>query len=130
MCTVVKHRGDVAAYLAESVLVDDGECQAGRTYVLLRTTVDEGILAYIHRAAEDIRRHIRDQGNRAVDVVPDLRAVDSVVRGDMEIIYVSGDFEAFGDIAESLVGAGCESIGVTQTFGFLEGFLAHTPVSR
>ena len=38
---VVEHRREVAGHLAEDVLADDGEDNAGRTYVLLCAAVEE-----------------------------------------------------------------------------------------
>ena len=51
---VVKHRRNIPADLSERFLVDDGESHAGRACVLLCATVDEGILADVNPAAEDV----------------------------------------------------------------------------
>ena len=54
MCAVVKHCRNLAGYLSEGILADDGEDHAGRAHVLLGTAVYHGILADIHRAAHDV----------------------------------------------------------------------------
>ena len=54
MCTVVKHCRDIAADLSESVLADNREHDAGRAYVLLCATINEGIFADVNRTAHDI----------------------------------------------------------------------------
>ena len=51
----VKHCRDIAAYFSEEILLHDKESNTGRTYVLLRSTIDHSILAYIYWAAHDVR---------------------------------------------------------------------------
>ena len=54
MCAVVEHCRDVTAYLAKNILAYDCECYTGRTHVLLCTTIDHSIFAYIYRTAHDV----------------------------------------------------------------------------
>ena len=54
MCLEVEHCRDVSAYFSEKVLLYDEECNTGRAYVLLGTSIDHCILAYIHRTAHDV----------------------------------------------------------------------------
>ena len=54
MCLEIEHCRDITAYLAEEILLHDEECHTCRTYVLLCTTIDHGIFAYVNRTAEDV----------------------------------------------------------------------------
>ena len=54
MCLEVEHSRDIAAYLAEKILLYDEESDTCWAYVLLGTTVDHSILAYINRTAHNV----------------------------------------------------------------------------
>ena len=54
VCTVVEHYRDLSGNLSERILADDSEDNTCRAYVLLRTTIDEIIFAYVDRTAHDI----------------------------------------------------------------------------
>ena len=54
MSAEVKHCRNIAAHLAEHILLHDEERHSGRTHVLLGTTIDHGIFAHIHRTAHDV----------------------------------------------------------------------------
>ena len=55
MSAVVEHCRDITAHLSESVLLHDSESHTCRTDILLGTTVDECILAYVYRTAHNVR---------------------------------------------------------------------------
>ena len=123
MGLVVEHRREVAGHLAEDVLADDGEDHAGGAHVLLRAAVDEGVLRNVDRTAHDVGRHVGHEVHRAVHVVFDLRAVDRVVRGDVEVVEVFRDLVALRDVAVGLVGRGSDADRVADALGFLERLL-------
>ena len=129
MGAVVQHRGDVAAHLAQGVFPDDGEDNAGGTHILLGATIDEGIFAHIHRTGHDVRRHVRDERNRAVHIFFDLGSVDGIVRGDVEVIHVRRDGISFRDIGIILVFRAGKGIRLTQALGLFEGLVSpHTGI--
>ena len=119
----VEHCGDVAAHLAEHILLDDEEGNAGRACVLLGAAINHGVLAHIYPAAQDIGRHVCDEGNGAVDICLDLCSVDGVVGGDVEIIQVCGDFVALGDVAVVTVLGACYCVCISEPLGLLEGLV-------
>ena len=49
---VVQHSRDVTGNLAQCILPDDGEDDASRTCILLRSTINHCVLGYIYRTAE------------------------------------------------------------------------------
>ena len=54
MHLVVKHCRDISAHFAQGVLADDGERYPCRAHILLRSSIDEGVFAHVHRAAHDV----------------------------------------------------------------------------
>ena len=126
MRLVVQHGRDITTYLTEAGLFDDDKGHTGRSEVLLRTTVDNIVLADVNRTTQDIRTHIGYQryiAFLAVDlsefVVVDLCAEDGVVGRNMEIVSVLRDLI----ICRDRVGAGSNFYCLTEAFGFLECFL-------
>ena len=127
MGLVIEHSRDVTADFTETTLFDDHERHTGRRQVLLRTAVDDIVLAHVDRTTQDIRTHIGYQRYIAflfVDLsqllVVDLGTEDGVVGCDMEIISVLRNLVLGRDVRR----AGCYFDGLTETLGFLEGFLA------
>ena len=104
MRAVVQHRRYITAYLAEGILPHNRESDPRRAYILLRSAIDEGIFADIHRTGHDIGRHIGYERDRTVDVITDLCTVNGIVGRDMEIVYILRDNISLRDIAECLVG--------------------------
>ena len=124
---IVQHRRDITAYLTEAALFDDDEGHTRRRKVLLRTAVDDVVLAHINRTAEDVRTHVGYQryiAFLAVDLrellVVDLGTEDGIVRRDVEVISVLRDLIIRWDIRR----AGGYFDSFTEAFGFLERFLA------
>ena len=114
---VVEHRGDGAAHLAQTFVLDDDEGHTGHGEVLLSAAVDHGILRHVHGTGEDVARHVGDQGHGRVDVLEDLGAVDGVVAGDVEVVGVSRNGPSLGDVGVSGVGAGSHLDGLAEVLG-------------
>ena len=123
MGLVVEHGGDVTGHTAQGTLTDDGEDDAGRAHVLLGAAVDEVIFAHVHRTGHDVGGHVGDQRAGAVDVLVDLRSVNGVVGGDVEIVQVGRDFESLGDVGVVLVLGAGDGIGLADALGLYEGFV-------
>ena len=126
MRLVVQHRRDVTAHLSEARLLDDDERHTCRSEVLLRTAVDDVVLAHVNRSAEDVGRHVGYQGHiafLAVDLlkflVADLRAEDRVVRRDVEVVSVLRNLI----VRRNRIRAGCYFDSLAEAFGFLQSFL-------
>ena len=100
MRLVVQHRRYVAAHLAKRIFLHYGESDSCRAYILLCASVYQGVFAHVTRTAHDVGRHVRYKRYRAVYVFLDLRTVDGIVRGDMEIVQIGWDFVSFRNIIE------------------------------
>ena len=120
---VVEHGGNLTAYVAEQVFLDDDEGDAGGGEVLLGATVDEAVLGGVEHAAEDVGAHVADHGHGAVVVAADLGAVDGVVGGEVEVVDVGGDGEVLRDIV--VVGSlgGSHYVNFAEELGLLDGLV-------
>ena len=121
MCLIVEHGGDSTAHLAYQVFFDDAEGHASHGEVLLSAAVDHAVLAHIEGTAEDVRAHVSNHGHGAVVVLQDLRTIDGVVAGDMEVVGIRGDGEVLGDVGEVLVLAGSHLYDLAEELGLLLG---------
>jgi len=115
------HRRQVADDPVQHILADDGERHARGSQVLLRAAVDHGVFRNVHRAREDVRRHVGDQGHGRREVLVVLRAVDRIVRGDMHIVQVGGNGEPLGNIGEVPVLGRSQHLHFAVMFRLLDG---------
>ena len=51
---VIQHSRDVTGNLSQGILSDDGENDACRARILLRSTINHCVLGYIYRTAENV----------------------------------------------------------------------------
>ena len=77
---------------------------AGGSQVLLRAAIDADVLGDIHRAGEDIRRHIAHQRHVDIGVGLQLGAKNGVVGRDMKVVRIGGHGIIFRN--EGVVGIG------------------------
>ena len=133
VCAVVHHGGQGVHVLtvgdfAEDVLANDNESNAGRTYVLLSTTVDKTIFLNVDGTAHDVGAHVGHQHNVVYlvgcEVLADFGTVDGVVGCDVEIVGIGGNCPSFGDVAVGLVLAAGNDNGLAEQFSFFGGFLS------
>ena len=123
MRAVVEHRGDLAIHLAEDIFLHYHEGYPRRAYILLGTTVDEGVLAHIHRAAHNVATHVSHQRDRAVEILAELRSVDRVIGGNVQVIGIGGDVGYLGVVGEVLVGAAGYHLHFAEELSLLGGLL-------
>ena len=116
---VVEHRGDVTRHLAECVFLHDDEGETSHGEVLLRTTIDEGILAHIDRTAEDVGRHVGNQRNWRVEVFAQFCTINGVVRSDVQIVCICWNLKVAWDVSEVLVGRRSHFHHLTECLGLL-----------
>lgn len=122
---VAKHRGNGFGCLLRPCLVDDDQCAAGRSQILLETSVDESELARIERARENVRGHISDQWDIGRGELGPSYAFNGLVRGDVEI---GGHVGRLYFILCRHAGGGypcgiCGDVDVAEEFSLLDGFL-------
>ena len=81
--------------VAEQILADDDDGNAGRAHVLLCAGVDDAVLGDINRLGQDVGGHIRYEryACRGLGVVLILGAVDGVVGADVEVIGIRTDVQ-------------------------------------
>ena len=113
----------MAGNLPQCVLADDGEDDAGRAHILLGATVDEGVLAHVNGTGHDVGRHVGDEGAGAVHVLLDLRTIDGIVGGDVQVIEVCGNLKALGNVAVVLVLGAGDGVGIADALGLHESLV-------
>ena len=92
-------------------------------YVLLGTTVGEGILGNVHGTDHDVGRHIGYEGHGAVHILVNLGTFDGGVVGDVEIVDILRNYIALRDVAGCLVCRRCQRIRISNAFCFLQSLL-------
>ncbi len=73
--------------------------------------------------SEDISA-MRGQGQSISSLISDLRAVDGVVGGDVEVVQVCGNLKSLGNIAVVLVLGAGDGIGLSDALGLYEGLVS------
>ena len=123
MSAVIQHRGDGAANLAQQLVLDNDECNACHSQVLLCAAVNHAVFAYVDWTREYIRTHVGNQGYGAVEVLENFGAVDCVVGGNMEIVGIRWNFPTAWNVVVGLVCAACHLDCFTKQLCLGHGFL-------
>ena len=126
MCLIIEHCRDITAYMAKTFLFDDNERHTGRSKVLLRTTINDVILAHVNRTAQNIGAHISYEAdvtfllvNLSQLSIVDFRTKNGVIGSDMEIISILWNLVVCWDICC----AGSHFDSLAEAFSLFECFL-------
>ena len=95
-------------------LPDDGKRHAGGAEIFLDARPDHSKLVAVHAAGEDIAGHIADDRHIHLGEFPVFRAVDGVVRGDMEIVRAGADVVGVRDVGVIFVLCRIGVIGLAE----------------
>ena len=124
MCTIVEHSRNLTRSLAQFLVLHNDDSHTSHSKILLSTSIDGIILLNINRTAEDIRRHIGNQGNVYIQIFANLRSIDGIVSSDVQIVSISRNTPSLWN--EGIVGVSRRShlYYLTKQFGLLHSFLS------
>ena len=123
MCAIVKHGGNLAGSLAQRVVLHDDDGHACHSQVLLGSGIDGIVLGHVDGTREDVGRHVGNQAHGNVEILANLRTIDSVIGGDVQIVGILGHCPSLGN--EGVVGVGRRGHFnyLAEELGFFHGLL-------